>query len=63
MIEKFQKPFLSCRAPEQTARITVLLDPVSSSIPGITPASGQGPTIIIAGISVVLMVIGHNRSG
>jgi hypothetical protein len=48
--------------PDQTTQTAVLLKPISSSPHGIVPASGQGPTMIIAGLIVIMVVIRSNRS-
>jgi hypothetical protein len=46
----------------QTTPVAVLLDPVSSTIPGKLPLSGLGSVITIAGFIVMLMVINHYRA-
>ena len=42
--------------PGQTEPVTILLEPIPSSIPGKLPLSGQGHAIAIAGLTVILMV-------
>lgn len=48
--------------PDQTTRVTILLEPVPPAIQKILRASGPGPAVFVAGFIVILLVFRHLRT-